>query len=860
MAPPAKRKSRAVASRRGPVRHRAGTFLADGEKFFGFEHFGPLEMPELLRPALNGTTDQRQRRRIFRVPVALENLSGNIYRLESELPADICFDLRREMRVSADGTRDFSDRHDFASAFKSRQRPTKLVIHQRHFQTERRRLGVNAMRAPHARCKFKFLRFARDDLPERFYIGDENLHCLHHLVRQRCVADIRRRQTFVNVPGGRADMFGDAGQECDDIVVGGLLDFVDALHGKLCFPFDEREVARRNLPGFAGEDFDLEPNPKFVFVRPNLAHRFSGIASNHSAGRLTNQLRVVNARSSDILRIMNLTELIFLPRPRQLRADRGNCPNSQPRVVVDPQCGLPAQGYRLRLTPSGSEITAGDAAGAFYGQATLTQIRRQCRAELPAGEIADWPDFPVRGVMLDISRDKVPTMETLLALIDSLAEWKINHLELYTEHTFAYRNHRAVWEQASPLTGAEIDQLDAYCRARFIDLVPNQNSLGHFERWLRHPDYHSYSETPDGFTNCWGVHTQHGSTLYPGEPKALELLTELYAELLPHFSSQKFNVGGDEPWELGEGRSKSECERIGKGRVYLDFLLKIHKLVQQHGRTMHFWGDIILHYPELVKEIPEDVVVLEWGYEADHKFDEHGALFAQSGKKFYVCPGTSSWNTITGRTDNCLANLRSAATNGLRHGASGFLNTDWGDNGHWQYLPVSYLGFAAGAAIAWNQAAHQEDDFIAALDTHVFRDAAQVMGRLAHDLGNVYLKPGKIIPNSSALFWLIQREQLEIPPNLAEARDFISATLAPLANARMQRSDATVIHDEFTNAGRLLRYACDRGQSAPAKQLASQLREIISEHRRLWLARNRPGGLPDSCRVLEKRLREAEQT
>ena len=36
-------------------------------------------------------------------------------------------------------------------------------------------------------------------------------------------------------------------------------------------------------------------------------------------------------------------------------------------------------------------------------------------------------------------------------LVDELAEWKINEIQLYTEHTFAYRNHRDVWERASPM-------------------------------------------------------------------------------------------------------------------------------------------------------------------------------------------------------------------------------------------------------------------------------------------------------------------------------------------------------------------------------------------------------------------------
>src|SRR5205085_841863 len=105
---------------------------------------------------------------------------------------------------------------------------------------------------------------------------------------------------------------------------------------------------------------------------------------------------------------------------------------------------------------------------------------------LPELRINDSPDFAVRGIMLDISRDKVPTMPTLFALVDLFAELKINQLQLYTEHTFAYANHPDVWRDASPMTPDEIKTLDAYCRTKFIELVPNQNSFGHMERWLKH--------------------------------------------------------------------------------------------------------------------------------------------------------------------------------------------------------------------------------------------------------------------------------------------------------------------------------------------------------------------------------------
>ena len=57
-------------------------------------------------------------------------------------------------------------------------------------------------------------------------------------------------------------------------------------------------------------------------------------------------------------------------------------------------------------------------------------------------------------------------MDWLKTLIDALALLRYNELQLYTEHTFAYAEHAAVWEHASPMTAAEIREIDAYCQKR----------------------------------------------------------------------------------------------------------------------------------------------------------------------------------------------------------------------------------------------------------------------------------------------------------------------------------------------------------------------------------------------------------
>ncbi len=547
---------------------------------------------------------------------------------------------------------------------------------------------------------------------------------------------------------------------------------------------------------------------------------------------------------------------------------------------VDPAQVRQPEGYTLTIRPDGVTLVAHDPAGAFYAAQTLRQIAGQAGAGgLPCLRIEDWPDFPHRGVMLDISRDKVPTLDTLHALIDLLAGWKVNQLQLYTEHTFAYRNHRLVWEHASPLTGEDILALDAYCRERYIELVPNQNSFGHMARWLRHAPYAHLAEAPDGFDYPWGGRHEGPFSLSPTHPGSIALLAELYDELLPHFSSRQFNVGCDETFELGQAgtRSKAACDKKGVGRVYLDFLRQIYALTQKHGRTMQFWGDIIMRHPELIPDLPPDAIALEWGYEADHPFDRDGAAFASAGVPFYVCPGTSSWNAIAGRTDNALANLWNAAENGLQHGAIGYLNTDWGDYGHWQPLPVSYLGLARGAALAWAAEANRDLDMARALDLYAFRDGGGVMGRLAHDLGNTYRETGVTLHNSSVLFWLLQMPDRPVSAGraagvtaegLRRAEAHIERAMARLPGARMSRPDADLIVDEFRLAASLLRHACRLGlarleaggetvadlPAATRAALGGELEMLIEDYRRIWLARNRPGGLEDSAGRLERLL------
>ena len=536
----------------------------------------------------------------------------------------------------------------------------------------------------------------------------------------------------------------------------------------------------------------------------------------------------------------------------------------------------PSQDYTLEIATEGIRLSGG---GYLYGARTLGQMFRAAAYHhapriLPSLRIEDSPTFPLRGIMLDISRDRVPKLSELEARIELAAELKYNHIQLYTEHTFAYRGHETVWEAADPLTPEDIRHLDRFAALRGIELCPNQNSFGHMHRWLRHPEYLPLAEAPEGIVHAFSPQPEPFG-LCPTDAASSTFLAGLYDQLLPCFSSQRFNVGLDETIDLGLGRSKAACDRRGKHEVYLDFLLQVHDLVQQRGSSMLYWADIALAYPEVHSRLPQGATPIIWGYEDGHPFAEQAATLIAAGQKPWVCPGTSSWQGFTGRIQNAEANLRQASEAGRSHDCEGYLVSDWGDYGHWQPHPISLPGWILGAGQAWSPLtlpATLGD----ALNVQVLQDPSGILGQALVDLGHAQRSLDSKAENGIAIFFHLRYAHQALPieraPGLspqgcgrfAEALD---AALTDLGQARPQGQGAGLLLDELSWAADTsqwasrfcaARLACGPGshphdiERGQARTLQAELGPLIDRHQALWLARCRPGGLDDSCDKLSR--------
>jgi len=82
-------------------------------------------------------------------------------------------------------------------------------------------------------------------------------------------------------------------------------------------------------------------------------------------------------------------------------------------ILLECQDAGDREDYRIEINPDRIEVWGAGRPGFFYAIQTLIQIIRARAPDLPLLDIVDRPVFRHRGYYYDISRGKVPKMETL---------------------------------------------------------------------------------------------------------------------------------------------------------------------------------------------------------------------------------------------------------------------------------------------------------------------------------------------------------------------------------------------------------------------------------------------------------------
>ena len=293
---------------------------------------------------------------------------------------------------------------------------------------------------------------------------------------------------------------------------------------------------------------------------------------------------------------------------------------------------MPADGYRLEITPGRAEIVAGSAAGAFYAVQTLRQLipaaaygAANVRAvELPVVTIEDKPCLGYRGMMLDVCRHFFP-VEDVKTYIDILSLHKINKFHWHLTDDQGWRieikkyplltqigsrraetlvgrydkNKEGVYD-GKPYGGfytqEEIREIVSYAAERHIEVIPEIEMPGHGLAALTAYPWLGCTGGPYAVWTHWGI---SDDVYCAGKETTFEFIEDVLTEVLALFPSKLIHIGGD---ECPKGRWKAcpLCQQRIREEGLKDeyqlqsyFIHRIERWMHTHGREIIGWDEIL---------------------------------------------------------------------------------------------------------------------------------------------------------------------------------------------------------------------------------------------------------------------------
>lgn len=420
-----------------------------------------------------------------------------------------------------------------------------------------------------------------------------------------------------------------------------------------------------------------------------------------------------------------------------LTVSRGEAEKGDICLKCDPSLGM--QAYCVEIDAGKAVLSGGDAAGLLYAVETLCQVVEQSAGALPCMRITDAPAFLHRGYYLDQARGRVLKLEQLKQIVDRLCRYKINEFQLYVEHTYLFRNLSEMWRAETPLTAEDILELDRYCRDRQVELIPSLASFGHLYMLLSTKSYGGLCEMEHSWNqpfSFWDRLRHH--TINVADSASLELMKGMLEEYMALFTSDRFNICADETFDLGKGKAETLAKDRGVHRIYVDFVKELCTFLIGHGKQPMFWGDILSAEPELIKELPKEVICLNWGYSPDQR-EEDSRRIAETGAIQYLCPGVAGWDQWMNRISDSYQNIVRMCSYAEKYHASGILNTDWGDFGHVNFPDFSIPGLIYGAAFSWNLEIIPKEEIDRQISYVEFHDGSERLVGLLSEISGLSL-------------------------------------------------------------------------------------------------------------------------
>lgn len=275
------------------------------------------------------------------------------------------------------------------------------------------------------------------------------------------------------------------------------------------------------------------------------------------------------------------------------------------------KAGLPSEGYEIEGCENGITVYYGSEAGKFYADVTLRQIKRGCGENIPKFAINDAPRYQYRGYMLDCARHFFP-IEVIKLQIDMMAELKLNRFHWHLTDDQGWRIEIKKYPQLTEIgsrrassrndgkevsgfyTQEQIKDIVAYCKERFIEVVPEIDMPGHFTAAIASYNYLGCRNEAIKTAESFGI---KADIVCAGKESSYEFCQGVLEEVFSLFPYEYVHLGGDEALKLNWlkcphcQKAIAENKLSGEEALQGHFMSRMAEFAAKFNKKVINWND-----------------------------------------------------------------------------------------------------------------------------------------------------------------------------------------------------------------------------------------------------------------------------
>lgn len=288
------------------------------------------------------------------------------------------------------------------------------------------------------------------------------------------------------------------------------------------------------------------------------------------------------------------------------------------------------------------------------------------------------------GAMIDCGRNCVYTVSALKRYIDLLHAMGYTYLQLYTEDAFEVEGEPHFGYLRGRYRMEELKELDAYARAKDMELVPCIQTLAHMmgvTRWRYYEDI------------C-----DHGNILLCGAERTYELIERMIATCAKCFTSRRINIGMDEAHMVGLGKYLDEHGYEDRFDILVAHLRRVCAIAEKYGFRPMMWSDMFFRLAnhgkyraercfalpqKLYDAVPKNVQLIYWDYYSERKeiYDTQFRMHRRFPNETVFACGAWCWGGFAPHNLWSIRINEVAFRSAREHGIEDVFVTNWKDDG-----------------------------------------------------------------------------------------------------------------------------------------------------------------------------------